>query len=720
MKKQLTLMSVGMIGAVVIGLGTGVQTAQGSTDEEQQRQMEAMFQKGPQEEDVYRAQKMLVTATGSLKPVRLAPSVASVVTAEEIRAMGATTLDEVLETVPGLHVTPSSQYFNSIWSIRGVHTSINPEALLLVNGTPLTSNYMGGRGFGFRMPVEMISRVEVVRGPGSALHGADAFSGVINVITKDNFEIAGTQAGARGGSFDGYAGWAQHGGQYHGWDLALGLEWQKGTGDDHRRVERDFMTAIGQSALSNAPGPLDTGYNNLDTNLQLRRGDWDLHLYGTLQEAGAGPGVAQAITYGNDADTSDLLTDLSYRNGHSFRNWELGGRLYYSYMKVDPLVQFYPKGFSPFPPPTPNTFTTTPMQGEPITTSEDGGLETFAVFNGFSDHRLRLGAGFKSNEFTPDQYKNFPPLLSPTGEMVHITNPALRFITDANRQIWYGLVQDEWHLARGWELTAGVRYDEYSDFGSTTNPRAALVWETLPTLTTKLLYGQAFRAPSFSEMYITNNPAAQANPDLAPGEIETTELAFDYQPTSKLRTALNLFHATTDGMVQLIPPSVAAGETKPTFHNYNNLRSNGFEVELEWQPLEPLKVKSNFAYQRSKNTKIDAMVPDAPEMQFYLNPHWTFLPEWSVDGQYYWIGERHRERADPRDDVDSYQVVNLTLRRQNIAKHWEAAVAVRNLFDEGGREPSPYTPAAGPLGAYIPDDYPIATRSLWAEVRFHY
>jgi iron complex outermembrane receptor protein len=718
-------MSLGMIGAVVIGLGHGALAAQSTTDEEQQRQMEAMFPKGPQEEDVYLAQKLLVTATGSLKPVRLAPSVASVVTAEEIRAMGATSLDEVLETVPGLHVTPSGgNFFSSIWSIRGIHTSVNPEALMLLNGVPLTSNYQGSRPQLFRMPVEMISRVEVVRGPGSALHGADAFSGVINVITKDNFEIAGTQAGARVGSFDGYDGWLQHGGQYHGWDLALGMAWQKSTGDDHRIVEQDRLTLAG-SPLSNAPGPLDTKFNNLDGNLQLRRGDWDLHLYGSLQEAGAGPGGLQALTYGSDADSTILLTDLAYRNDHSIKNWELGGRLYYSYINQDALIQFLPKGYSLFP--GPNTFTQTPMQGEPIQTSQDGGVETFAVYNGLSDHRLRLGAGCKNNEFEPDQYKNFPPTLSPTGEMVHITDPALRYIKNANRQLWYGLIQDEWHLARRWELTAGVRYDDYSDFGSTTNPRAALVWETLPELTTKLLYGQAFRAPSFSEQYITKNLSVQSNPDLTPGEIETLELAFDYQPTARLRTALNLFSTNTDGMVHLVPQ---VPPNPPIYQNYDNLRSHGFEVELEWQPLEQLKIKSNFAYQRSKNTKIDAMVADAPEMQCYLNPHWTFLPEWSVDGQYYWIGDRHREKADsqgttpayadPRDDVDAYQVVNLTLRRENIAKHWEAAVAVRNLFDEDGREPSPYTSAAGPLGAFIPDDYPIATRSVWAELRFHY
>ena len=136
---------------------------------------ETMFPKGKlSEEDVYRTDRLLLTATGSLKPVHLAPSVATVITAEDIENIGATSLDEVLETVPGLHVEPSGTAFlSSIWSIRGSHTATNPHALLLINSVPYTQ-YNGSRPLMYRMPVAMISRVEVVRGPGSALHGADA------------------------------------------------------------------------------------------------------------------------------------------------------------------------------------------------------------------------------------------------------------------------------------------------------------------------------------------------------------------------------------------------------------------------------------------------------------------------------------------------------------------------------------------------------------------
>ena len=670
----------------------------------EKKSFEEMFGSGPQEEDVYRTDRLLLTATGSLKPVHLAPSVASVITAEDIKGMGATTLDEVLEAVPGLHVEPSgTAYFASIWSIRGVHTSQNPQVLLLVNGVPFTSSYQGSRFQNFQMPVAMISRVEVVRGPGSALHGADAFSGTVNVITKDNFEINGTQAGVRYGSFDTSDLWAQHGGQYNGFDVAFGVEQRKTGGDMGRIIERDYLHAVGAAALSNAPGHIDTWNEQLDSHLNVRKENWTLHMYGTLQDSSLGPGGSQAITYGNDLDSKSMLADLTYHNDKLIENWILESRVYYSYINQDNFLQFFPSSFRN-------------MLGEPIVTSQDGGVEASGVYKGFRNHQLRVGAGAKSYNFDRDQYKNFGPAAGANqfGDLVHVTNPAYIFIDEASRTLFYGLVQDEWQLAPAWTLTAGARYDEYSDFGSTVNPRAALVWETRYDLTTKLMYGQAFRAPSFGEQYVKNNPQVVGNPNLTPEEIETVELAFDYQPTKDLRLILNLFNYQATELVEIVGPSLPQAYT-----NYGEQEGRGFEVEMDWRLLRDLRLRANFAFQRSENKKTDAVVPDAPEMQFYLNPSWSFLPDWSLDGQYYWIGDRHRAKGDPRGDIDDYGVVNLLVRRKNIAGHWEAAVGVMNLFDEDGRIPSPYA-AAAPGGAYIPYDYPIAGRAIWGEISYKF
>ena len=110
-------------------------------DQEDMKALEEMFPEDqPGESDFWRQDRLLITATGSQKPLRLAPSVATVVTKEEIEAIGATSLDEILETVPGLHVVPSgSHWFNSTWSIRGMHTSVNPQVLLLINGVGSTT-----------------------------------------------------------------------------------------------------------------------------------------------------------------------------------------------------------------------------------------------------------------------------------------------------------------------------------------------------------------------------------------------------------------------------------------------------------------------------------------------------------------------------------------------------------------------------------------------------
>ena len=133
---------------------------------------------------------------------------ASVITAEDIALIGATTLDEVLETVPGLHVSYFMTSYSRIYSIRGIRSDTNPEVLILINGIPKTNAFYGDGGrFHVGMPVEGIARVEVMRGPGSALYGADAFSGVINIVTKQKHDIKGTSVGVQAGRFDTQRAW---------------------------------------------------------------------------------------------------------------------------------------------------------------------------------------------------------------------------------------------------------------------------------------------------------------------------------------------------------------------------------------------------------------------------------------------------------------------------------------------------------------------------------
>src|SRR5207237_2069032 len=116
----------------------------------------------------------------------------------------------------------------------------------------------------------------------------------------------------------------------------------------------------------------------------------------------------------------------------------------------------------------------------------------------------------------------------PLGSIVDVSSTA-PFLLPHDRKVSYAFAQDEWTVAKDWTLTAGVRHDEYSDFGGTTNPRLALVWEAAYNVTAKLLYGTAFRAPSFTELYVINNPVLIGNPNLQPEKMKTMEAALSWQ-----------------------------------------------------------------------------------------------------------------------------------------------------------------------------------------------
>ncbi|MCU7936270.1 MAG: TonB-dependent receptor [Candidatus Thiodiazotropha sp. (ex Dulcina madagascariensis)] len=696
--------------------------------DEQMREAERLFS-GPSEEDYYRTDAILVSATGSAKPVFLAPSVASVITKEQIEAMGATTLDEVLETVPGLHVysSPTLNY-QKHWSIRGIHTNSNPQVLLLLNGQPIQDLHQGDRPNSFQLPVSMISRVEVIRGPGSAVHGADAFAGSVNVITKDGQEIGGTQAGLRSGSFSRRDAWAQHGGNYGGWDLAVGIDLLKSDGDDNRVIDRDLQNSLDDSfgtSASLAPRAVDSQYDMINAHIALNQQNWNLRLWGWRErDGGIGAGLANAMSADNRLETDTLLGDVEYSNDQWLQDWTAGFRVSYLYLNTDTYLQLFPPGAVlpigsdgnlNFTAPAGLTLFTDGYIGHPERTQHHYSAETTALFDGLTQHRMRFALGYRYTEMSYRAAQNWGLGIIDgsqavvDGSLTDLTGTAGIFMPDVDRSLWYLSAQDEWAFARDWELTLGARYDRYSDFGGTFNPRAALVWQARYNLTTKLLYGRAFRAPGFANLHAQNNPIGLGNPDLEPETMDTLELAFIYLPTVDLRLAANLFAYDIEGLIEFVSDS---GEASATAQNAHDQKGHGAELEVDWETTDTLRLMGNLAWHNAEDKATGHPVPGAPRLQAYANAHWRFLPKWSIDGQWSWVGNRQRAAGDTRSEVDDYHIVNLTLRRKQFLNHFDLAVALRNLFDEDVREPG--------AASSIPNDYPMDSRALWAGLQVNF
>ncbi len=683
----------------------------------------------------YGGHDFITIATGVAQPLSTAPAVASVITADDIRRMGAVDLNQVLETVPGLHVGLSSLRFSPVYSFRGIHSDKNPQVLVLINGTPITQAFLGDRGANFNLPVESIRRIEVIRGPGSAVYGADAYAGVIDITTKAAADYDGVETGVRGGSFDTAAAWGMYGGRVNGIDVALSIEASTTDGDSGRRVGSDAQTVFDQvfgTTASQAPGSFSTGADRVDTRIDLGTRDWFVRFWNWRQtDLGVGPGLSQALDPNGRGEVDNYLVETGLRERPLTEHWTAEARISYMDINTRSRQALFPAGsvlpigadgninpLAPVGPVPPAGGVSFPdgLIGNPEVFERHARLDLVTHYSGMRNHAWRIGTGIYHAEVTPKETKNFGPgvidgTVSPIdGTLTSVTGTPYVFITDEARTVKYVSVQDQWGLAPDWSLTAGVRYDHYSDFGVTVNPRLALVWNTRQNLTTKFLYGRAFRAPSFAELFTINNPVGLGNSDnVDPETIDTFEVAFDYQPTFDTRIGVSVFNYNARDLIRFVPDSNGLTATAA---NTAGQDGHGFELELDSHLTPALDLRTHYAYQCSTDRETDAQAAFSPEHQAYVQLRWRPVNLWEVSTQVKWVGERVREPGDLRDPLEGYALLDGALTRTGARGQWSLQLSLLNLLDTDAREPSPMEPGV-PGGALIPDDYPLAGRAVF-------
>ena len=596
-------------------------------------------------------------STRSQQQMSKAPSVVSVITAEDIRATGAARLEDILDSVPGLYVKRNLFAFRPIFSLRG---ATGTQTLLMVNGMPMRdlvwSNYIFWKG----LPASAIERVEIIRGPGSALFGSDASAAVIDVITRTAGPITQSEAGLRLGNFDTQEAWIQHGANWNGVDVGLTAELS--TTDGHRPwISPDKNLASGYA---------DYAWKAQDLHLSLARGSWRLLAdYMAHDDLAAGFNGAAVLDPLNRSEDRQYSLALLYDNPGFAPDWGLNGAL-----RFRDLV--YSSG---------NGFYLTPLTREHLEVGEhQASFEVSGNFTGLRGHALRLGAGYAWDDIDHVEQANPPDARYP--------------LPESSRGNAYLYVQDVWQFHPDWTLTAGLRYDEYDDFGSAVTPRLALVWQSSPRLTTKLMYGEAFRAPSYQELYFKTS-ANTPNPDLTPEQSRTWELAFDYLAGQGLRLGVNLYHFERSDLI-----SGTAGQ----YQNAGDFAVGGIEIEARWRMTPALQLTGNLSYRdEDDSTARDVSVPTESA---YVRLDWAFQPKWRWNVEVNWYGDRPLPAGDPRRELDAFSVLDTSLRYRHD-RHWEFAASVRNLFDADSWDYSSKS---------LPNNLPLPGRNGHVEVRYRF
>jgi outer membrane receptor protein involved in Fe transport len=647
-------------------------------------------------------------STNTLQSLSQAPSVVSVITADDIKATGTTNLVEILQSVPGVYIRNNLFGYRPLVTMRG---ATSQHTLLMVNGAPVKDLAWSSGIFWKGLPANIVERVEIIRGPGSALFGADASAGVINIITKTAGKIEQSEAGVRAGSFDTQEAWVQHGTQWNGFDISLTAD--VSSTDGHRPFfARDAQTARGD--VSYAPGHADTGWDNQDIRFSIGQDNWrmlaDYTRHSNLETGLTGAGVLDPLTSASDSQASLALL---YNNETFARGWGLNAEVRYrdlEYSSGD--------GFLERPPGYQSTV------GNPATTYPAGQLnqqrsaerrmnfDVSGKYSGFKNHVVSLGGGYVWQDLYDVEHRvNYGPIsdtvtLPAGGPLVDISHSAYAFAPEKTRNNKYLFVQDIWGFADNWELTAGARYDDYSDFGSTANPRLALVWQTTERLTTKLMYGEAFRAPSYLELY-SRTAATLPNPDLKPETSRTWDLSFSWRAARDLQLGINLF--------QLDIVDIIAQDTSGMYQSGGNHVIKGVEMEAQWQATEALKFSGNLTKRQQDYSKLTSY--GIPDEEAYLRADWAFLPKWHWNLQANWTGKREQQPVppyttrDPRSPLGSQTLADTTIRYVHD-KQWEFAASIRNLFDVDARE---YTTTKS-LAEYLP----LPGRSFFAEIRYKF
>ncbi|XOV77739.1 MAG: TonB-dependent receptor plug domain-containing protein [Aestuariibacter sp.] len=567
----------------------------------------------------------------------------------------------------------------------------------------------------FNLSVDLIDRIEVIKGPGSAVHGADAFSGVINVVTKGYDADTSSDIGLMTGSFGYKSAWVNSGFTKDNFKFAINAQATSTDGDSSRIVEEDALYGLGLGAISHAPGPLDTKLDTEELHLKLQIDGLETSFWYLKNDGGTGAGGAQAIPR-NDQSTHEAYNFRIAYNGKLGKNWTISSSATYQDYKGDTRFEIFPPGMA-LPRQfdengVPIAFTIFPdgIIGKPITKDSNIELDLTAFYYGWSNHSIRMSFGLLKNDFEVEEYKNFGPLAQTftedfrDGSLVDVTGTPFIYSPDAERDVVYVSLQDEWSLAKDWELTAGIRFDDYSDFGSTINPRLALVWQARHNLTIKSLYGKAFRAPSFGELYAINNPIILGNENLDAEEIDTFELALDYRPNFDWKLLFNVFKYRADNLIVYTPQSDGSQQA----NNAAAQEGLGFEALASWQASDNVELKLSYAWQKPEDADTGEYIADAPKDLLYFAVNWELNDDFTFHFDSKWIKDRARLPSDTRTQIADYNWSNANL-NYHLSKNIDLSLLIRNIFDENAREPS---------DGQIPNDYPLEESGYWLKASY--
>jgi iron complex outermembrane receptor protein len=646
-----------------------------------------------------------------------APGSVSVISAEEIRNLGVRSLSELLRLQPGFDVVVDSRGRSQILA-RGFPVGLGDGAsegiLILLDGRRLNEAIDGGAtAVNFDLPLGNVRKVEVLRGPGSALFGEGAFSAVINLVSFDTQDLLGTELSVGAGSFATQQYFLRTGVLLKGVEVSGFVRFNDTHGAE-LPVPQDVQSGIdgseppGIAPVSNAPGQTADGLRAIEAQYRVTYKDASLGFRLKNENSGGYIGLGGSLG-DQDLNNRQVLLDTRYR--HSFASLgTLKGVLSFAQSERSDLNELYPANFSVPLPDGRLFFPSGVFLQTALNTRRIGGELTLERPLSASrvDHQITLGVCLdRESTFALDARGNVDFRgLTPVSDTA--LDPLPGVLEDAARTSLGLFVQDAWKQSDRLTLTGGARFDHGSDYGSVLSPRLGAVLHLPHDLGLKLLYGHSFRAPTFAELHF-DLPGLQANPGLVSPVADTLEAVISLR-RSRLQASASVFGSFVRDPIG--PADEGTFQGTQRLENLPTVHTSGLELEARRSFGVSSSAFATYTFQDPRYTDPDVRVPGVSRHLASLGATLILAGRLNVTPVLTLRSSRSRVADDPRPGSDGFALFDLNLRAPALYKKLEIALRFANLFGAEYADPAP-------LGG-VPGDYPRPGRSVFASAAWRF
>ncbi|MBI1808123.1 MAG: TonB-dependent receptor [Ignavibacteria bacterium] len=523
-----------------------------------------------------------------------APSAVSTLEPDDIRLnAGQGQLPKLLETTPGVDIAQNGLYDFNI-NTRGFNSSLTRRLLVLLDGRDLSIVFLGAQEWnGLSVPIEDLGKIELVRGPGSALYGANAFNGVINIITPSPKQIVGTKLTVAGGQLSTFRGDVRYAGTSGRWSYKLNFGRFQGDTWSVSRLNPPFEYDGFVYFLNSETRPLNT--NPVASTYGSARLDYDIDDNAVATAEG---GLTQV-------ENEVYITGIGrVQVTRALKPW---GRISYN--------------------------------------DDHSTVQVWASGRNSTEPQYSLSTGLQLHETSFTSQGDYQYHLSVLDDRVFITSGlSYRYQTtdsrgtlmlDKHKDNMTGIyAQLEYKLTDQMKAVAASRWDRSTLYPSQISPKVAVVWSPHKDHSLRATYNKAFQAPNYSEQFLyvlhpTRALAYLGNSTLTVEKISGYEVGYKGIFNNALFVTVDAYYnELKDFITDLAPgvnPSYAGqefiGGTLRTVWSYGNagkVTESGFELGLNYYLSDDWILNSNyslFGFSIIEKNPNDVLLPNAPDFK---------------------------------------------------------------------------------------------------------